>query len=107
MDSLKLCSVHIHVASCAWSRRVQPCMQHAIPQGCGFDLVNVCVSDDADPVPDGRITGFALDTELLRGGCARVIERHVTTLTSASYCIENSTEFNFCATFSNLLWNAV
>ena len=42
-----------------------------------------------------------------RGGCARVIKRHVTTLTSASYCIENSTEFNFCATFSNLLWNAV
>ena len=42
-----------------------------------------------------------------RGVCARVIKRHVTTLTSASYCIENSTEFNFCATFSNLLWNAV
>ena len=42
-----------------------------------------------------------------RGGCARVIKRHVTTLTSASYCIENSTEFNFCTTFSNLLWNAV
>ena len=42
-----------------------------------------------------------------RGGCARVIKRHVTTLTSASYCIENSTQFNFCATFSNLLWNAV
>ena len=48
VDSLKLCSVH--VASCAWSRRVQPylaCMQHTV----GFDLVNVCVSDDADPVP--------------------------------------------------------
>ena len=29
------------------------------------------------------------------GGCARVIKRHVTTLTSASYCIENSTELNF------------
>ena len=34
---------------------------------------------------------FQFANHSIRGGCARVIKRHVTTLTPASYCIENST----------------
>ena len=74
-----------------------------------------CISDSVGLHLRQRRTGlqsptasdFNLQQLASRGGCARVIKRHVTTLTSASYCIENSTQFNFCATFSNLLWNAV
>ena len=69
VDSLKLCSVH--VASCAWSRRVQPylaCMQYrrgVVSIWSMFVFLTMLTL-----YPDGRITGFALDTKT--SGAAKV-----------------------------------
>ena len=71
VDSLKLCSVHVasYIASCAWSRRVQPCsMQYrrgVVSIWSMFVFLTMLTL-----YPDGRITGFALDTKT--SGAAKV-----------------------------------
>ena len=68
VDSLKLCSVHV-ASYIAWSRRVQPCsMQYrrgVVSIWSMFVFLTMLTL-----YPDGRITGFALDTKT--SGAAKV-----------------------------------
>ena len=66
VDSLKLCSVHVasYIASCAWSRRVQY-RRGVVSIWSMFVFLTMLTL-----YPDGRITGFALDTKT--SGAAKV-----------------------------------